>query len=125
MRIGGLAERTGVSVRSLRYYEQQHLLSAERSPSGQRYYPQDAVERVRQIQQFYAAGLTSKMIRELLPCFATGEVKPELLAVLSAERDRIAEQAASLARTLESLDAIVRVATAAEQQGRPACWATR
>ncbi|MGH3121741.1 MAG: MerR family DNA-binding transcriptional regulator, partial [Streptosporangiaceae bacterium] len=34
MRIGELASKTGASVRSLRYYEQQGLLAAERSPSG-------------------------------------------------------------------------------------------
>ncbi|MFC7375809.1 MULTISPECIES: MerR family DNA-binding transcriptional regulator [unclassified Brachybacterium] len=44
MRIGEVAQRAGVSVR---YYEQQGLVSAERSPSGQRLYTADVVERVR------------------------------------------------------------------------------
>ncbi|MGW0212157.1 MerR family transcriptional regulator [Streptomyces sp. NPDC003233] len=74
MRIGELAARTGVSVRALRYYEEQHLLSSERSPSGQRHYSHDAVDRVLLIQQLYAAGLPSKSIVELLPCVVTAEV---------------------------------------------------
>jgi DNA-binding transcriptional MerR regulator len=34
MRIGELADATGVSVRSLRYYGEQGLLAADRTPSG-------------------------------------------------------------------------------------------
>lgn len=36
MRIGEVAAATGVSVRSLRYYEEQELLEAERSSGGHR-----------------------------------------------------------------------------------------
>jgi MerR family regulatory protein len=36
MRIGQLAERSGVSVRALRYYEEQGLLEADRTPAGGR-----------------------------------------------------------------------------------------
>jgi DNA-binding transcriptional MerR regulator len=59
MRIGELAARTGVSVRALRYYEEQELLAPERSTTGQRHYPDDAVDRVELIQQLYAAGLST------------------------------------------------------------------
>jgi len=38
VRIGELAERTGVSVRSLRYYETKGLLGSERTSGGQREY---------------------------------------------------------------------------------------
>ncbi|KOG86611.1 MerR family transcriptional regulator [Streptomyces varsoviensis] len=89
MRIGELAAATGVSVRSLRYYEQQGLLAAERSPSGQRLYPQSAVHRVRVIQQLYAAAVPSKSIREMLPHVVDGQATPELLDRLAAEGDRI------------------------------------
>ena len=79
MRIGELATRTGVSVRALRYYEEQNLLTSERSPSGQRRYPESAVDRVHLIQQLYAAGLPSKSIVDLLPCIVNGEVTREML----------------------------------------------
>lgn len=125
MRIGELAAQAGVSVRSLRYYEQQQLLSCQRSPSDQRHYPESAAGRVQLIQQLFGAGLTSRMIRELLPCFETGEVTPELLGRLTAERNRIDKQATSLAQARDRLDAIIDVATTAERQDQPACWATR
>ena len=47
MKIGELAQQAGVSVRALRYYEEQGLLSPERTPSGQRRYTEDTVEVVR------------------------------------------------------------------------------
>jgi DNA-binding transcriptional MerR regulator len=68
VRIGVLAERAGVSVRSLRYYEEQGLLASARSAGGQRHYTEDALERVRFLQRLYAAGLSSRTIAELLPC---------------------------------------------------------
>ena len=41
MRIGELSERTGVSVRMLRHYEQLGLLAPERLPNGYRVYTDD------------------------------------------------------------------------------------
>jgi DNA-binding transcriptional MerR regulator len=119
MRIGELAARSGVSVRALRYYEQQNLLASERSAGGQRHYPESAVERIELIQQLYAAGLASKRIVELMPCIVTGDVTPELLDRLSAERDRIDEQVRSLVNTRDRLDGIIDVATTAKNHGRP------
>ena len=113
MRIGELAERTGVSVRALRYYEEQHLLRADRTPSGQRTYAEAAVERVRLIQQLYAAGLSSKLILGLLPCVETGEADPRMMDRLVAERDRIDRQVDELVRTRDRLDAIIGCSHAA------------
>ncbi|AEW99600.1 putative transcriptional regulator (plasmid) [Streptantibioticus cattleyicolor NRRL 8057 = DSM 46488] len=56
MRIGELARRSGVSERSLRYYEQQGLLRSQRTPGGQREYGDWAVDRVIRVQALYAAG---------------------------------------------------------------------
>jgi DNA-binding transcriptional MerR regulator len=118
MRIGELATRAGVSVRSLRYYEQQNLLAAERSPSGQRHYSESAVDRVRLIQQLYAAGLSSKAILELLPRVVNGRATPELLSGLSAERDRIDEQIGDLVSARDRLDAVITNAAANSRTGR-------
>lgn len=42
MRIGELARRTGVAARRLRYYEEQGLLSSDRSVNGYRDYDPQA-----------------------------------------------------------------------------------
>jgi DNA-binding transcriptional MerR regulator len=112
MRIGELATRAGVSVRALRYYEEQDLLAADRSPSGQRHYPDSAADRVRLIQQLYAAGLASRSIRELLPCVVDGAATPELLDRLAAERDRIDRQIGELASARDRLDTVMGAAAA-------------
>ncbi|SDZ58896.1 DNA-binding transcriptional regulator, MerR family [Asanoa ishikariensis] len=108
-----MATRAAVSVRALRYYEEQGLLAATRSVSGQRHYTESAVERVKLIQSLYGAGLSSKTIADLLPCVDAQVSTPESRALLAAERDRIDRQIAELTLTRGKLDAII------EQTSRP------
>ncbi|WP_460861411.1 MerR family transcriptional regulator [Nocardiopsis coralliicola] len=112
MRIGEVAARTGVSVRSLRYYEQQELLPADRSASGQRHYPDSAVDRVRLIQQLYAAGLPSRVVRHVLPCVDAKEpvAPPALQDQLATERARIDERIADLLTVRDRLDGVIAIA---------------
>lgn len=109
MRIGELAASTGVSIRSLRYYEEQGLLVSRRSPSGQRLYTDDAVARVGTIQSLYAAGLNSVKIHELLPCLdaAPHERTRHLFDSLCAERTRIDGSIAELHRVRDTLDQVI------------------
>ncbi|MFE9249491.1 MerR family transcriptional regulator [Streptomyces sp. NPDC007088] len=118
MRIGELAAAAQVSVRALRYYEEQGLLTSERSPSGQRRYPGSAVDRVRLIQQLYAAGLPSRAIVDLLPCVVDGRATPELLARLAVERDRIDGRVAELTVARDRLDSVIDGATSNLRTGR-------
>ncbi|MGW1675252.1 MerR family transcriptional regulator [Streptomyces sp. NPDC002324] len=89
----------------------QNLFASERSPSGQRQYPDSAVDRVQLIQQLYAAGLPSKSIADLLPCVVNGAATPELIDRLSAEGDRIDSRIGDLVgfwRSVPSGDCSVR-----------------
>lgn len=109
MRIGDLATRTHVSVRSLRYYEEQGLLGSTRSPSGQRRYDETAVARVAQIQSLYAAGLNSAAIAEMLPCLTTPSrrLARPMANRLRAERDRIDQQLRQLEAVRGSIDTVL------------------
>jgi DNA-binding transcriptional MerR regulator len=113
MRIGELAQRTGVSERSLRYYEQQGLLRAGRTPGGHREYPEQAVDRVIRIQELFAAGLHSKKIAQLLPCMRDADggpseiATPKLVTDLVAERDRIDRMITELANSRAVLDEVI------------------
>ncbi|MFC0866192.1 MerR family transcriptional regulator [Sphaerimonospora cavernae] len=109
MRIGELAARSGVSVRALRYYEEQGLLDAYRSGSGQRHYPESAAERVHLIQMLYAAGLSSRTIVDLLPYVEAKVSTPASRTRLAAERDRIDAQIAALTRTRDRLDTVIQI----------------
>ncbi|MEV5648114.1 MerR family transcriptional regulator [Nocardia sp. NPDC052254] len=120
MRIGELARRTGVSVRSLRYYESQGLLSSSRTAGGQREYPDYAVDRVIRIQEMFAAGLHSRTLAELLPCIndydgtPAATATPWLTETLAAERERIDAAMRDLERTRAVLDGVISAA-----QGEP------
>ena len=112
MRIGEVAEQAGVSVRALRYYEEQRLLVADRTAGGRRRYPESAVERVRLIQRLYAAGLTSATVREVLPCVDSGETEasPALLERLVDERALIEQRITDLLSVRDRLDEVIGVA---------------
>lgn len=68
MRIGELSRQTGVSVRSLRYYEEQGLLSPLRRENGYREYHELAAEQVRTIQFYLSLGLSTEQIAGFLHC---------------------------------------------------------
>ncbi|WP_460498557.1 MerR family transcriptional regulator [Glycomyces tarimensis] len=116
MRIGELARRTGVGERSLRYYEQQGLLRAERTPGGHREYAESAVDRVVRIQHLFAAGLHSSTIAGMLPCMRDSDggpneaTTPRLVEDLRAERDRIDRAITDLVRSREILDEVIETA---------------
>lgn len=109
IRIGEVARGADVSVRAVRYYEQQGLLIAERSPSGQRLYRQDAITLVRFFQQMFAAGLTSRRITELLPCWVSGHTDAGQRAMLRAERERIRGKIDDLQAALDRLDEVIAI----------------
>lgn len=112
MRIGEVAARAGVSARALRYYEEQGLLTAERSPGGQRHYAPGTVERVRFIQNLYAAGLGSKAVLRILPCMEHGVLTDEMHERLLAERARVQAQLDELTATRDKLDHVIRAGQA-------------
>ena len=115
MRIGQLATASGASARSLRYYEQPGLLASSRTPSGQRRYSANDVDRVAQILRLLRAGLGTAKIAELLPCLTAPpeERTTHLLTSLLAERDRLDNDIASIRSVRASLN---RVITGIEQE---------
>lgn len=111
MRIGELSARTGASRRSLRYYEQQGLLVSTRSPSGQRCYDDEHVQRVALVQAFLAAGVPSRTIAEMVPCMAepTPDRARQALTAMNQERNRLSATIDSLATAREALDHLIDV----------------
>ncbi|MHA6534472.1 MerR family transcriptional regulator [Paenibacillus sp. BAC0078] len=68
MKIGELAAKTGVSVRSLRYYERQGLIAPLRQANGYREYSPLAVETVETIKLYLNLGLSTEEIAGFLNC---------------------------------------------------------
>ncbi|WP_424215811.1 MerR family transcriptional regulator (plasmid) [Streptomyces sp. BI20] len=113
MKIGELSARTGVSVRLLRYYEEQGLLTAERTPGGHRTYGPSAPQTVRRVRHFLAAGLSTRIIGEILTCVcgSEAEIEPCLNPLILKQLHQVDQELDRLALTRESLAQLVRTAT--------------
>src|SRR5262249_9532526 len=67
MRVGEVAERAGVNVETLRYYERRGLLPEPgRSPGGHREYDEDAVRFVRAVKEAQTLGFSLSEIAEYI-----------------------------------------------------------
>ena len=108
MLIGALAEATGVSTKSLRFYEAEGLLSEpDRTPAGYRDYPDDAIDRVVFIQRAKSAGLTLAQIREILAIRDGGDPPCGHLASLVDQRlSQVEHRLRELHHTRDSLLAL-------------------
>jgi len=65
MHISDLSKTTGVSLRSLRYYEEKQLLSPSRTENGYRNYSELDIERVRKIQLYLKLGVSTDELAHL------------------------------------------------------------
>ncbi len=112
MRIGELSRRSGVSERSLRYYEQQGLLDADRGPNGYREYDDTAVERASTIQMLFGMDFPKDVVRSVLACsgHAADAAHPShdgLAEQLLAVRDRLGERIGRLTAAHEQVSAFL------------------
>lgn len=118
MTIGELAERVGVNVQTVRYYERRELLpEPERTRSGYRTYGPGDVLRLRFVLRAKALGFTLSEVAELLEL----RVDPDRTAEDVRERalEKIADTETKI-RDLEAIrGALERVVGACEAHGSP------
>jgi DNA-binding transcriptional MerR regulator len=116
MKIGEASRASGVSARSLRYYEDEGLIVPGRSGNGYRDYCRSTVDRVRVIRSLLESGLPVRLIREVLPHLTAapdadaGAVCAEFLREVEDYRDRLAARIAGLSEQQAALDAYLREA---------------
>ncbi len=83
MRIGVVAERTGTTTKTIRYYESIGLLAEPaRLPSGYREYDEDAVDRLRFVRQSQTSGLSLAEIHSILELKDAGAASCQHTAAL-------------------------------------------
>lgn len=116
MRIGELADATGVSTKAIRYYESIDLMKEpDRTPTGYRDYADAALERLRFIRQAQSTGLTLSEINAVLDlkdsgarsCEHTQRLLTEHLTDLDSQIERLQtarQQLAELAGKAAELD---------------------
>jgi DNA-binding transcriptional MerR regulator len=109
MRVGEVAERAGVNVETLRYYERRGLLPApDRAPSGHRLYDEETVRFLRAIKEAQAVGFTLSEIGEYLRSARRSGAPSEALRVrMAAKIDQIDARIGALRRMRDELARVV------------------
>ncbi|TDU89977.1 MerR family transcriptional regulator [Kribbella voronezhensis] len=108
MKIGAAAKASGVSARSLRYYEDEGLIVPGRFSNGYRDYCQSTIDRVAVIRSLLESGLPVRLVRELLPHLGAGSVCSEFVDEVEQYRDRLARRVAVLTAQQAALDEYLR-----------------
>jgi DNA-binding transcriptional MerR regulator len=107
MLIGELGRRAKVSTRAIRYYDSEGLLSARRGANGYREFDELDVVAVEHIRKLLQAGLTTKTIREILPCIVRFDpesvVCERTRSILKREYERIRGQITELEQSQKLL----------------------
>ncbi|MFC0040613.1 MerR family transcriptional regulator [Actinomadura rayongensis] len=99
MRIGELAERAGVSARTLRYYESRGLLPARRAVNGYRVYGDEDLRLVEQIRTLQDFGFGLEETRPFVECLRAGHPSGDACpASLDVYRAKLAEMDALIER---------------------------
>jgi DNA-binding transcriptional MerR regulator len=91
----------------LRYYEEQGLIRSERLSNGYRDYGPEVVEQIEFIQDLFAAGLSSEVLRQIMPCVAEShpqEACVDLVARVQQVRDGLLEQELRIRARRENLE---------------------
>jgi DNA-binding transcriptional MerR regulator len=113
VRIGEVAERTGVAPRLIRYYEQQGLLTPGRAANGYRSYDEADVDRVVRVAGLVQAGIPTRLVKVLMDAEdAAARHEPtcplEVAEQLAAELRPIEDRIACLTRSRDTIRAYLR-----------------
>jgi MerR family redox-sensitive transcriptional activator SoxR len=107
--IGQVAERSGVAPSALRYYEQQGLIAASRSPGGARRFPRSVLRRLAFVRAAQNVGLSLGEIRTALATLPEGRppTARDWAQLSRSWRDRLDEQIAALVQLRDGLDSCI------------------
>ena len=103
--IGAVAQATGLSIDTLRYYEKAGLLldPAPRDPGGRRRYGQDDLDWIAGLIMLRKTGMSIADVRRMAELSRVPETEAERLVVLEAHRERVLSE---LERTRAHLAAL-------------------
>jgi DNA-binding transcriptional MerR regulator len=107
LKIGELARQTGLSIKTIRYYESRGLLEQPpRTEGGYRLYGPEEVARLRFVQRAKLLGLTLEEIKELVELAVRcneGEIVPRLEEVLETKLEETERKMAELTAFRQNL----------------------
>lgn len=108
MLIGDVARTTGVTAKTIRFYEAEGLLHPpQRTGGGYRDYDPSVLNRISFIRQAQSAGLTLRQIKEVVALRDDGQIPCKHVAVLVEGRlDQVKARLHELQRTHDELVAL-------------------
>ncbi|WP_433165281.1 MerR family transcriptional regulator [Kribbella sp. CA-247076] len=126
--IGQVAERTGLSVHALRFYEREGLLAdpVRRESNGRRVYTEDDIDWLDLCIKFRSSGMPLETIRKYTDLVRQGPGNEQArLALLRSHQDHVTAQIQQLT---DCLNVITHKVTTYQQHlatGEPTCtWET-
>ncbi len=103
--IAEVAERTGVTAHTLRYYERIGMLEVPRDDAGRRLYGPDEVGRVVFITRLRMTAMPIRDIQAYFRLVAQGpDTEPERLALLERHRDQVKARIVDLESALATIE---------------------
>jgi DNA-binding transcriptional MerR regulator len=103
--VAAVAERTGVTAHTLRYYERIGLLDVARDHAGRRQYTEADVNRVVFVTRLRLTDMPIREIQAYFRLVAEGpHTEPERLALLERHRDHVKARMAELQAALEAVE---------------------
>lgn len=107
--IGQFAERAGLAVSALRYYEAEGLIAPMRAPSGQRRFRRADIRRVSFIRIAQQFGYTLPQIRELMAGLPAGRTPNarDWRKISEQFRDTLDQRIDTLRRMRDDLDGCI------------------
>jgi len=107
--IGQLAERTGLAVSAIRYYETQGLVHPERNAGGQRRYLRSDIRRLSFVQIAQQFGFTIGQIREQFAALPDGRTptKQDWTRISRGFRDELDQRIETLTKLRNNLDGCI------------------
>lgn len=110
MRIGELATRSGLPVKTIRYYSDVGVLpEATRTPAGYRTYDDTALDRLAFVRAAQAIGLTLGEIREIVALRDHGQTPcTHVTDLIERHAQHVAQRIAELQRLQDDLQRLAR-----------------
>ncbi|MGP3916943.1 MerR family transcriptional regulator [Nonomuraea sp. 10N515B] len=103
VQIGEVAERLGLSLRTIRHYEEVGLVVPERTPGGFRLYSETDIGRLALVKRMKPLGFSLEEMRDLLEItdrLAAGDDDPSLVSRLQMFERAVADRAEKLREQL-------------------------
>ena len=104
-KIGEIAKLTGVTVRTLRYYEEEGLVKSWRTEHHQRYYSDEVIIYIKRIKELKSLGFTLDEIKKIIKLKSEDESGNKRRAeLLSAYRVKLSESIERKRKIEEHID---------------------